>query len=445
MKLKIKSRILILLIALSLPWAVAAQEVAQEGLSSPGKTLELNDCIEIALKNNFDLLMQKEDVARSAATRLGAWSRLLPSASARYSWSHSGDESYNLSETGVTVSDDYYSMGFSASQPLFAGGSNILELKTSMLNFQASETNLHGEQANLVFEVKQAFYSVINASQTVQNVEKSLERAREQWRFVAQRDSLGLADPTEVSQMKVTLAETELSYLQAQNAERQAKENLLSLLAMPLNTELQLLEPDIASKIPKGFEFFLEKALESNPQIKVAELSRLAAKLSKFSSWSDYLPSVNASYSYNWSDTEMPGSFSDIGDEATWSLGISANWSLFTGTSRISQIRSANSSERRADLTLKQARQLISTAVRRAYREMEEASARITLAKARVADAELNATLFREKYKIGNCTLLELLQAELALQNARTESIQATFDYRMALAELERLSGVIIE
>lgn len=83
--------------------------------------------------------------------------------------------------------------------------------------------------------------------------------------------------------------------------------------------------------------------------------------------------------------------------------------------------------------------------MRKAFRDMEEASARRRLAEVRVEDAEFNATLFREKFAIGNCTVLELLQAELSLQNAYAEKVRAVFDFRMSLAELERLSGVEME
>jgi len=442
MKLTIKMKFGFFLLILLLPLIAFAQSGTQREPGNIPEILDLDDCIEIALEKNYGLLIRKETVVRNAATRLNAWSRLMPSASMRYSWSHSGDDRYNFTETGFTVSNNHYSMGFSASQPLFAGGNNILSLKSSILNYRASEVEYTGEQKKLIYDVKQAYYTAVSAEQTLRNVEQSLERAREQWRFVAQRDTLGLADPTEVSQMKVTLAETELSLLQAQNGRRQAMERLFALLSLPMDRDIKLIEPNLASIETPSLDDLLEESIEQNPQIKAAELAKYSAQLTRFSSWSGYLPSVNASYSYNWSDNSMPDGFSEIWDDATWSFGVSASWSLFSGTSRIAGVRSANSGERSAELTLLQAKQTIETAVRLAYRNMEEASARIRLADARVEDAELNATLFREKFELGNSTILELLQAELSLQNALAENVKAVYDFRMAIAELERLSGI---
>lgn len=443
MKLKIKSDVpLIAFCALLLSLTAFAQATQR---SQIGSTLELEECIEIALENNFGLLLREENLTKSGVSRLGAWSRLMPSASVRYSWSHSGQDRYNFTETGYTISNDHYSMGFSASQPIFAGGNNLLSLKTSYLNYRSAELDLTSEQSDLVYKVKQAFFAAISADQSMKNADQSFERTKEQWRFVAQRDTLGLADPTEVTQTKVTLAENELSLLQAQNARRQAMENLFALLALPLDIDVELVEPALLSPREKDIDYLLESAMRTNPQIRSAELSQQTAKLAKFSSWSDYLPSVNASYSYSWSDNSMPSNFSQISDEATWSFGMSASWNLFTGTSRISSLLSANSGERSAEFNLLQAKQIVETSVRKAFRDMEEASARRRLAEARVDNAELNVILFREKFKIGNCTVLELLQAELSLQNAYAEQVRAVFDFRMSLAELERLSGVEME
>jgi len=427
------------------PYTLTAQETAQQGQELSGEVITLDDCIQLAIEKNYGIESKRESLTRSAASRLGAWSQLMPSASMRFSWSHSGDDRYNFTETGYTVSDDHYSLGLSASQPLFAGGDNILSLKSSILNYESAQTDLDRERADLVYQTKQAFYSVISARQTEANTAQAVERTGDQWEFVAQRDTLGLADPTEVSQMKVTLAETELTFLQSKNARKQAEENLLAMLSLPLEANIELAEPKALIVEAAPLSDHLAAALEKNPQIIAVEIAEKSSNLNKWSSWSRYLPSVNASYSYNWSDNAMPASFTTIGDEATWSAGISASWTLFSGTSRISSLKSAHSDERQAYISMQQAKQMVESTVRSAYRRMEEAASRINLSDYRVQNAVLNATLFREKYELGDCTLLDVLQAELSLRQAENEKVSAVFDYRMSLAELELWSGIKTE
>ncbi len=433
-----------LVLILVLAGAVSGEDAVQTPVSEMGR-LTLEDCIEIATGENFSLALKREALIRSSATRLGAWSQLMPNASLRLSWSHSGDDTYNITGAGLTSGSDYYSAGFSVSQPLFAGGNNLLNLKSSTLGGKISETEVRRENAELIFNVKQAFYTVIGAGQTEENMLQALERTRDQWVFVAQRDSLDLADPTEVSQMKVTLAETELACLQARNSRRNSVEALLMLLSFPLGDSLTLVEETEEFIRPLPLDSYISSGLESSPLILSSKFSRENSELDRMSSWSGYLPSVNASYSYNWSGNDFPGSFSTIDDEANWNVGVSASWTLFAGTSRISSQRSTASGIRNAEISLKQARQLVESSIRGAYRRMEESSARIDLAEARLQDANLSVTLFGEKYRLGDSTLLELLQAELALRKAEAEKVSAIFDYRTALAELERWSGLKTE
>lgn len=365
----------------------------------------------------------------------------MPSASARFSWSRSGEERYSYSESGLILDKDSYSSGISVSQTIFSGGRNYFDIKSSILSYHSSQLNFKNQRASVISSIKEAFYSVIMARQLTENARQSLERTKDQWALIAIRDTLGMADPTEVSQMKVSLAQTELELIQAENNYQQAKENLLALLGMQVSSDISLEVHKDEPYKANSLSVYIDQAMENNLDISTMEISKKQAELSEKSSWGDYLPGISASYSYNWNGSDLPDDFVQYDKEANWSVGISANWSLFLGTSRISSILSKRSSLVEIDKRLEQTKQSIELAVRNAYRNMQEARSRIDLADARVEQAALNSTLFREKFELGDCTLLELLQAELSLREAEVEKISANFDYNIAIAELSRLTG----
>jgi len=431
---------LALFLMLSVTITALGQTEAQSSTDS-SLALTLDKCIQLGLEVNHSLLVQRESLIRASASRLGSWSSFLPGASARVSWSHSGEEGYSFSESGLTLSREYYSAGLSASYTIFTGGQNYFDLRNSYLSYRASEATLDETQAVLIYSIKTAFFGVISARQTEKNMQHALERTRDQMVLVTQRDSLGMADPTEVTQIKVSLAETELAALQAANARKKAEQSLLALLSYPLDVNLDLVEPQREIEHVEPLENYLSQALDYNPQVRTAEIALKQTKLSRLSSWGDYLPSASASYSYNWGDSELPGSFSEFDDEASWSVGIYASWTLFSGTSRIYSLKYSSSNLREAEIGLAMAKQSVEVDVRDAYRAMTEAAARIKLAEARYENAQLNLTLFKEKFELGDCTLLELLQAELTLREAEAERISAEFDYQTSIAELERLTG----
>jgi outer membrane protein TolC len=356
----------------------------------------------------------------------------MPGASTSFSWS-----------TGENDTDNgRYSAGLSANQTISAGGNNYLGTKSALLSRDGSRNDLADREAALIYNVKLAFYSVLSSKSVAENANNALRRTEDQMELVMARDELGLADPTEVTQIKVSLAQTRLTGIQTKNTERKSIESLLMLLSMPFETEIELVEPQAQTREFATLDDYLDAAINNSPQVSSAELARRRARLSNISTWSAYIPGVSASYSYNWSNSEMPSTLPEFDDEASWSVGLSANWTIFAGTSRIARIRSANSSLRDAETNLKMVIQSIEASVRDAYRQSEESGARIDLAEARVEDARLNAELFNEKFKLGDSTLFETLEAELSLREAEDEEIGARFDYNMAIAELARWSGI---
>jgi|GEM_PF-1727838 len=422
-------RIVIFTILIAL--ALGAQESA----------FTLDWCIDRALEANYGLSMRREEALRSEWSFRSSLSSFMPAASTRFSWSRSGDDRVSYGETGLIVSRDHYSTGFSASQTLFSGGRNILNTKSARLARDISRENLSDREAELIYNVKGAFFSVIRSKESAENAKASLERIEDQYILVLERDRHGLADPTEITQIKVSRAQAELAVIQADNALAKAKESLAMLLSLPLDSDFDLIDSGTYADAPTLLGEQIRIALENSPQIRQAELAVKRAHLSMMSTWTQYIPGVNASYSYSWSGSQWPDDLSAFDDQASWSAGISASWTLFAGTSRIAGIQTANSQLRDAETNLKLVRQSLEGAVRDAFRRMEEARARIALADARLDDAKLNEELFSEKYGLGDCTLLELLQAELSLRQAETEAVNANFDYNIAIAELYRLTG----
>ncbi len=418
---------IILLLPVSIIFAQA--QVQSFDQSRP---LTLYRCIDIALKDNYGISMNRESLVRSEASYLSSLSSFMPGASTSFSWSKGEND----------VDNGRYSAGLSANQTIFAGGNNYLGTKSALLSRDGSRNDLADREAALIYNVKLAFYSVLSSKSVAENANNALRRTEDQMELVMARDELGLADPTEVTQIKVSLAQTRLTGIQTKNTERKSIESLLMLLSMPFETKIELVEPQAQTRESATLDDYLDAAINNSPQVSSAELARRRARLSNISTWSAYIPGVSASYSYNWSNSEMPSTLPEFDDEASWSVGLSANWTIFAGTSRIASIRSANSSLRDAETNLKMVIQSIEASVRDAYRQSEESGARIDLAEARVEDARLNAELFSEKFKLGDSTLFETLEAELSLREAEDEAIGARFDYNMAIAELARWSGI---
>ncbi|MGI8498508.1 MAG: TolC family protein, partial [Gemmatimonadaceae bacterium] len=72
---------------------------------------------------------------------------------------------------------------------------------------------------------------------------------------------------------------------------------------------------------------------------------------------------------------------------------------------------------------------------------LHTAQQRVSIQLASVAAAEEDLRVQQQRYAVGASTLLDVLNSQTTLNQARAALIQARYDYRVAKAQLEALIG----
>jgi outer membrane protein len=135
--------------------------------------------------------------------------------------------------------------------------------------------------------------------------------------------------------------------------------------------------------------------------------------------------------------------FSEWGDNYT--VGAMVNLNIFSGrrlSARTVQAKAALNevNARQADL-----KQGILVQTRQAFLQAQTARKRIMVAEAAVTQAEETLRIVRNRYETGLLNIVALLDAELALQHARTNHFKAKHDYKVAATQLALAAGTIDE
>lgn len=150
-----------------------------------------------------------------------------------------------------------------------------------------------------------------------------------------------------------------------------------------------------------------------------------------------YLPTVNLSLSTNWDKQVLPSS-----EDYNYQAGISANWNIFDNNVTKSNIKSAEANYNKAKYELSDIEDNIDLEVRQAYLNMREAERRFNSTAMAVKQAEEDYFIASEKYKVGAGIVLDVIDAELALSQARLNYIGAQYDYARYKANLEYVIGI---
>ena len=164
------------------------------------------------------------------------------------------------------------------------------------------------------------------------------------------------------------------------------------------------------------------------------EQKELAVKAAK----AGYLPSVNLNAGPSLNFELRPGSSRTPGISA----GVSASWNIFDSGVTKAQVDSAKTDLEVAQLTLDRDRENVDLALRQAYFTMRAAEDQLRSTRDAVGQAEEDYYIAREKYRAGEGIMLDVLDAQKALSEARLQHIQAQYDYVTGKAAVENAMGI---
>ena len=201
---------------------------------------------------------------------------------------------------------------------------------------------------------------------------------------------------------------------------------------------------DVASAMPTEDE--LTTLAGVGPAIRLSEANLGAAKATKKSQRSQYLPTITTSYNYSFTQSSKSfagGNLLLIGgnDPNRQTLNFNLSYPIFNGFTREQQTLQLDVALTNAEAQLRDARLAARQNLTSLMRLVQNAQARIQVQQASIAAAEEDLRVQQQRYALGASTLLDLLTSQTQLNVARQALIQARFDARVARAQLSSLIG----
>jgi outer membrane protein TolC len=260
------------------------------------------------------------------------------------------------------------------------------------------------------------------------------------------RKSAGTGTELEVLQAQAAYDQSLYGLANAQGLAMIARGSLAQAIGVPADIELRLAEPTINvadSLNTLNVKKLIDEALNRRPDI-AALRATLAAKNAVVKAvGSELWPSLyfngNATRDYfkNVSGKDM--------QESDWSYsgGISLQWTLFDGFQTLSAKRIAQAQADSLQAQLQQAELAASAEVWTRYHNYETALQKYKFSTAYLQSASSSYDLALDSYKAGIKSILDLLNAESQLAQARSQQIAARQETFTALASLAYSTGLL--
>ncbi len=412
------------------------------------KSLSLEQAIAIAIANNKSIPVAKQVVVKSKEQVRAAKAGDNPQLKLQGNYIWQGPtvelELPNQNEgdppTKVKISQPIQK-GASATLTNVIDAFGQVRLGVSIAEYQQAiaELELAKTIDQLTLQVKQAYYDVLRAEAQKEVAVLSLEAANQHLRIAEAQFKAGTVAQFDVTRAQVEVANKKQNLIAVDNAVKLAKSVLNNVMGIDVNTQydIQKVEVPVTRDISEALvSVNTEKAYTSRPEVLASQigitLAEKAVELNKRGLW----PTLIGTAQGVWN-----GSATAFASETSWNAGLVLSFPIWDGGITKSKVNQARSDLEIAKAQAEQLKLVVALEVRSAILRLIETSERVATAAENIREAKEALRLAQVRYEAGISTAVEVTDAEVALTLARLNEVNANYEYRLALAQLERAIG----
>jgi outer membrane protein len=433
-------RIIIVLLSIICSIVVYAEE--------PLLPMSLDSCITYAINHNPGLLAAKQDIAGAQSGVQQAQSARLPVITGNFSY-----QDYNELPIIVTGLGNFsagwketYDMQLSISQPIYTWGKISNSIQQAKYQYQIATESYQQKEQELKLTVKQAFYQVLLSQELVRVNQEAVEVATAHLDIARLQFKQGTISNYEVLRSEVELANSKPDLINAQNSLKLAIANLASILGLQ---ETRLLEitgsltatnSESESRNPLTYDTATALAFANRPEWKIMLLNEKYQELAIPIAATGTKPTVAITGIHDRKSNNLDA---DVGSWLHYSTAIvGVTWSLYDGWATKSKVALERSNLAKRGFERKQLELSIQLEVEQSILNLHSAEEIIISQQKTIEQAKESLRLAESRYKNGVGTNLEVLDAKVALTRAETNFAQAEYNYLIAQAQLEKVTGI---
>jgi len=421
--------------------------------------LSLEDALRIGRENSKALRIAGLRVDAASAKSGEANTALLPSIKFEGSYKRQSDigtsaVSVPFLPSPIVISPDItnaYYLRLGLQQPLFTGFKLISNARAAARLAEASEADRRESEADVTLSISTAYWMLYQAIETAKYVDENVDRLSSYVEDTQNLMKAGLVTRNDFLKIQVQLSNARLSQIDAANDVEVATMRLDNVMGQSVDS---LIHPVSTPEVPESggadssrvmaeapAALLLDRAMSNRPDLLAmnnrVEASRAGATAARGGWW----PQIALTANYFYSRPNQR--FLPLQDEfkGTWEVGIAMQLDVWNWGATLFQTEQSLSQVSQNEELLEQMRDNATLEVRKNQLDVRRAAKRIDVAREAIEQAEENSRSINEKYRNGLATSTDLLDASLAVLQAKTSYTGALVEHQIALARLDKSIG----
>jgi outer membrane protein TolC len=329
----------------------------------------------------------------------------------------------------------------------FGGGRNAA-VEQALQTVYAANFAYNSAIQGTLLSVEIAYYGVISAQAGVEAATTNAVDAKSILDAATDRRDVGLGVDLDVLQAQAGYDQSLYAMVAAEGQLKIAQGLLAQALHLPADTPVRIAIPEMAlpeSLSGNDIRRIIDEALARRPDISALR-STLAARdaairVARASRWPSLY--LNGSVMRNTYELYGNGHRDSADNDWTYTGGVNLKWNLFDGLQTLSSVRTAESQAEAMRAQLRQAELAASAEIWARFQNYETALRKHEFSTVALKSAAASREMALESYNAGVRTLLDLLNAENQLSQARRQQVAVRQEVFSALAYLTYVTGLI--
>lgn len=417
----------------------------------------LTDILETALTENLEIKISQQDIQNTEIDIDQAISNYYPDLDVSLSYS---ELSKNQSNEIIGQSQRSASGSLSLSQVVFSE-SVLANIKISRYLLEAQKYNTQQAILDIIFDTYSGYFNILQNQATLDIQNENLQLSKANLSLAKLKNSLGATDNSDVYRFEGEVASNTQLVIEAQANTTIAKLNLNQALNFTLEDEYNVAESTTESEVFRRFynhpiieaikspievrklaQFLVGEAQKNSPTAgELLTNKNILERQLKLNERQFYLPTVSANGSI--SSTFLRGGMAssptdgfEFADD-TWNVGLTVSYPIFDGTRRKLDKQQTTISLNQTQLSIDNFYQQTKLAIRNSLISLFTSYTDMDYSKKAMENQVLSFKLNQDKYRVGQVSIVQLLDAQNALVQAKQNYAFSTYSFIQQFLQLE--------
>jgi len=426
--------------------------------------LSLQDCIEIALSNNYELRVAQIGVELADKDIISSRSNWLPRINSSFGFGKyiqgtrtaledvpvgiDSTGKYIYQQRNVTYEQterNSYSASVSLDQHIYDFGRTSNNIRQAKAYKQYQEYHLFNTRNLVIANVSDKYFQLLKAIKLRGVYDEAVKHAEENLVYNQTMLDVGLKSQAEIFQAKVNVGNRKTDLINQINRIELAKAALNSAMGQNPATAIDV-EEDLPKPIYPAYNFdeAIDIALEHNDRLKAVESEVKATEFAIRSAKARYAPSIGARVSYNRNNDDISRVYNtNLDEDFTATIGAGVDFNIFNGLADKAEVERQKLNNEMALEKLKEEKRILITNIREYFLMLKAFKDVIDINQENLEAYQENLRLQTEKRRVGSGTELEVMAAQVDVIQAQETLVSAEYEAKINRVYLEAALGII--